>query len=185
MRRRAANTIPALRLGRLARSPGSPWWLVATVALATMLRAAHALALRATPWFDREHLAHRDHRVARGHRGGRQTADREAGAGNVAAREAHHVPRRVQPEHLVTRRQERPRRGTRPAAEIDHEAARDAGAAQQGQQARRRAAREVRVSGVVYVGEVGKISRQSHVGCLGLVWYFSSMRSQARWNNPS
>jgi len=52
MRRRAADTIPVLRLGRLARSLESPWWLVATVALATMLRAAHVLSLRATPWFD-------------------------------------------------------------------------------------------------------------------------------------
>src|SRR5207244_10599175 len=52
MRRRAADTIPVLRLGRLARSLESPWWLVATVALGTLLRAAHVLSLRATPWFD-------------------------------------------------------------------------------------------------------------------------------------
>ena len=38
--------------GALGRSLGRPWWLVATVALATMLRAAHVLSLRATPWFD-------------------------------------------------------------------------------------------------------------------------------------
>ena len=39
-------------LGRLARSLESRWWLVAIVALATTLRAAHVLSLRATPWFD-------------------------------------------------------------------------------------------------------------------------------------
>src|SRR5213593_2087966 len=39
-------------LGTLARSLESRWWLVATVALATTLRAAHVLSLRATPWFD-------------------------------------------------------------------------------------------------------------------------------------
>ena len=127
-----------------------------------------------------EHLAHRDHRVARGHRGGRQTADREAGGGNVAPRETHHVRRRVQPERPVTRRHERPRRGTRPAAELDHEASRDAGAAQQGQQARRRAAREVRVARVVYEGEVATIRRPPHGGSLALVWHVPSMRRPAR-----
>src|SRR5207253_4252296 len=38
--------------GRPARSLESRWWRVAIVALATTLRAAHVLSLRATPWFD-------------------------------------------------------------------------------------------------------------------------------------
>ncbi|TMA51455.1 MAG: hypothetical protein E6J75_18480 [Deltaproteobacteria bacterium] len=37
---------------RLARSSEGPAWLVTIVALATTLRVAHVLALRATPWFD-------------------------------------------------------------------------------------------------------------------------------------